>query len=88
MAVATAGVQRTKYLLSTERHRWGHEKSHVASMPQIRCTFMEKKFYLQPGINVRTASHPDYLRNTVLPCITATSIEQQPGQFQLKANMT
>lgn len=83
-AVAKAGTQRTEYLLRTRRYNGSFENAFRASMPQTRCTFIEKEFYLQPGINMRTEDgpedHPESLRNPVLPDKTYTKIEQKPSE--------
>lgn len=76
--MASSGVQRTEELLRT--YRRNTVTSHVASMPQTRCTFLSLKLYLQPGIDMRT-DHPNVLRNPLLPDPTGTIIERKHGEW-------
>jgi len=80
--VAKAGTKRTEYLLRTRTNPRSIVKAHRASMPQTRCTFLGNKFYLQPGINMRTEDHPESLRHPVLPNPTATRIKELPDKIQ------
>lgn len=75
--VAEAGVQRTECVL---RRQQRHKNPYLVSMPQTRCTFIGKRLYFLPGINMRTDDHPNDLVNPVRPHYTATVIEHQTGE--------
>ena len=61
------------------------QKYGVGQVPVTISTFTnERKLYLSPGVNMRTAAeHPEELTDPVLPYPRRTKLEFKPGKIRV-----